>query len=62
MFYETDTYSDESMKYIPRAPMLSAKTNTTWGEQRRKGNYFYALSGKGQVNKVFSWGEHNMQH
>lgn len=24
-----DTYSEESIKYIPRAPMLSAKTNTT---------------------------------
>lgn len=25
-----DTYSEESIKYIPRAPMLRAKTNTTW--------------------------------
>lgn len=28
-----DTYSEESIKYIPRAPMLSAKTNTTCREK-----------------------------
>lgn len=31
-----DTYSEESIKYIPRAPMLSAKTNTTWEKKERR--------------------------
>lgn len=28
-----NTHSDESMKYIPRAPILRAKTNTTWRDR-----------------------------
>lgn len=38
-----DTYSEESIKYIPRAPMLSAKTNTTCREENtNKSNYSHA--------------------
>lgn len=29
-----NTHSDESMKYIPRAPILRAKTKTTWRDRR----------------------------
>jgi len=33
---QNSTHSEESMKYIPRAPMLSAKTNTTLRGRERK--------------------------
>lgn len=34
---QNSTHSEESMKYIPRAPMLSAKTSTTWrGREKEK--------------------------
>lgn len=38
-----NTYSDESMKYIPRAPILSTKTNTTYRDRTRKEMISHAL-------------------
>lgn len=32
---QCNTHSDESMKYIPRAPILRAKTNTTLRKKRK---------------------------